>query len=182
MDRVEKQQEIELLDGLFAKSQITICADYRGLTVAQVTELRKNLRKNDCFGKVVKNTLAKISIERSFKEAKAAELEKFSNLLEGPSLMVFSYSDPVAPSKILSEFAKSNDKLKIKGGWLDGSFVDAPGVDMLAKLPGKQETLGKLLGLLAAPATQLVRLLQAPSTQIVRVIDAHRENLEKKAA
>lgn len=182
MERAEKQQEIEQLNDYFTKSQIAICADYRGLTVAQVTDLRKNLRKNDCVGKVVKNTLARISLERTFKDADGGELEKFMGLLEGPSLMVFSFKDPVAPSKILSEFAKGNEKLTIKGGWLEGNFVDAGGVDTLAKLPSKEETLAKLLALINAPATQLVRLLQAPSSQVVRVIEAHRENLEKQAA
>lgn len=181
MDRAEKQAEVDYLKDCFSRSQIALCADYRGLTVAQITNLRKTLRKSGCYGKVVKNTLAKLAIEKQYKES-GANLERFLKVFEGPSLVIFSYDDPVAPTKVMTDFVKGHEAFKIKGAWLDGAFVDAEGVQTLSKLPGREETLAKLLALIAAPATQLVRLLQAPSTQIVRALDAHRENLEKKQA
>jgi large subunit ribosomal protein L10 len=180
MDRAEKKAEIESLNDHMSRSQIAICADARGLTVAEVTELRKNLRKAGSFAKVVKNTLARLAVDKAYASAEAAELEKFKKLLEGPSMMVFSYKDPVAPSKALTDFAKTHDKLKVKGGFIDGECVDESGVKTLSNMPGKEELLGKLLALINAPATQLVRLMQAPGTQMVRVLDAQREKIEKK--
>jgi large subunit ribosomal protein L10 len=179
MDRAEKRAEVESLNNHFNRSQIAICADYRGLSVAEITEFRKSLVKNNSFGKVVKNTLARLAVDQAFADADAKEIEKFKKLLEGPSMMVFSYADPVSPSKAVSDFAKTHDKLKVKGGWIDGTCVDEAGVKTLSTMPSREETLGKLLALINAPATQLLRLMQAPGTQVVRVLDAHKENLEK---
>ncbi|MBN8548453.1 MAG: 50S ribosomal protein L10 [Deltaproteobacteria bacterium] len=180
MDRAGKQVELEAISSAFKSAQSTLCADYRGLTVAEITELRKELRRNGARGKVVKNTLGRLAAERAYKDADAAQLKKFIELFGGPSLIVTSDSDPVAPAKIMAKFAKDHKNLKIKGGWIDGQCLDQAGVDTLAKMPGREETLSKLLALIAAPATQLVRLLAAPATQVVRVVDAHRQNLEKK--
>lgn len=180
MNRAEKQSEVEFLNECFTKSAIAVCADYRGLTVTQVTNLRRDLRKSGAKARVVKNTLARLAIKDVFKAAEAAELERFLKIFEGPCFVVFSDSDPVAPSKVLSQFAKTNDKLSIKGAWLEGAFVDKSGVGELANMPGKEELLGKLLNLMLAPATQLVRLMAAPATQLVRTLEAHRANIEKK--
>jgi large subunit ribosomal protein L10 len=180
MERAEKQAEVERLNGMFATTQVTLCGDYRGLSVAAITKLRRELRSKGAQGVVVKNTLARLSANGSFAGADKAQLEKFVSLLKGPSFVVFSDKDPVSPAKVLSDFAKKNDKFKIKGGWLDGAFVDQAGVETLSKMPSREETLGKLLGLLAAPATQLVRLMKAPAQQMVQVLEGHRSNLEKK--
>lgn len=180
MNREEKQQEVETISASFATAQSALCADYRGLTVAEVTTLRKELRKNGAQGKVVKNTLARLAAERAYKDADAAQLKKFMELFEGPSLVIYSDKDPVAPAKVIFAFAKDHQNLKIKGGWVDGQFLDSSGAEQLAKMPGREETLAKLLALIAAPATQLVRLFAAPATQVVRVIDAQRQNIEKK--
>lgn len=180
MNRAEKQAEVEFLTDCFNKTQVAICADYHGLTVAEVTDLRRELHKNGCVGRVVKNTLAKLSAKKVFAQANQAELEKFLKLLEGPCFVVMNFDNPVAPAKVVTEFIKRTKKLSLKGGWLDGSFLDQKGLETLSEMPGKEEILGKLLGLLSAPATRLVRLLHAPATQLARVIDAHRQNLEKK--
>lgn len=181
MDRAEKQAELEAIGAGFASAQVALCADYRGLTVAEVTALRKELRKNGAKGKVVKNTLARLAAEKAYKDADATHLKKFMELFEGPSVVIYSDTDPVAPAKVVFAFAKDHQNLKIKGGWVDGQFIDKAGAETLSKMPGREETLAKLLALIAAPATQLVRLLAAPSTQVVRVLDGHRQNLEKKA-
>ena len=180
MERAEKQAEIEYLVECFSKAQVALCADYRGLTVAEVTELRRELNKTGCIGRVVKNTLARISAQKVYDKANQEELNKFLALLEGPSFVVTNPTDPVAPAKVITKFVKDKNKMAIKGGWLDGAFLDSKGVESLSQMPGKEQTLGKLLGLLAAPATQLVRLFQAPASQLARVIEAHRANLEKK--
>lgn len=180
MDRAEKQVEIENIGASFVGAQVALCADYRGLTVAEITALRKELRKNGARGKVVKNTLARLAAEKAYKDADAEHLKKFMQLFEGPSLVIYSETDPVAPAKVVYAFAKDHQNLKIKGGWIDGQFIDVAGAESLSKMPGREETLAKLLALIAAPATQLVRLLAAPATQVVRVVDAHRGNLEKK--
>lgn len=183
MDKAEKQAELDRLSGAFTKAQITFCGDFRGLTVAQVTKLRKELRKTGASACVVKNTLGRISAKKALaaKAKTPSAVEKFVATLKGPSMVVFADADPVAPAKVLSEFAKSNDKLKVRGAYFEGAFVDAGGVQALSQMPGRAELLSMLLRVISAPATQLVRLLSAPATQTVRVIDAHRQNLEKKA-
>ena len=182
MDRAEKAAEIEYLTGCFSKSQITFCCDSRGLTVGQVTTLRKELRKSGAYASLVKNTLGRISASKVHKgKVKDVELEKFDDTLVGPSFVVFSNDDPVAPAKALAQFAKGNEKFKIKGALFEGAFVDPSGVEALSKMPGRAEILAGLLRIINGPATQLVRLLQAPGTQTVRVLDAQKQKLEKAA-
>lgn len=179
MNRSEKQSEVEFLKESFGGTAIALCADYRGLTVSQITALRRDLKNSGAKARVVKNTLARIAIKEMFKEAEAAELERFIKIFDGPCFVVFSDTDPVGPSKIISKYAKDIESFKIKGAWLEGAFVDNSGVGMLANMPGKNELLAKLLNLMLAPATQLVRLLSAPATQVVRVLDAQREKIEQ---
>ena len=182
MERIEKEAEVKNLNDCFSRAQVAILGEYRGLTVGQITTLRRELRSKGAFGRVAKNTIARLSANDSYRKADPAQLSKFVDLLEGPNLLVFSYLDPVNPAKVLADFAKKNEKFKIKGGWFEGRFVDAKGIEDLSKMPSREELLANIIGLLAAPATQLVRLLQAPSGELVRTIDAHRANLEKKAA
>lgn len=179
MNREEKQQEIESLGKQFSESTIALCADYRGLTVEQITNLRRELRSVDAKGKVVKNTLAKLSVEKSYAEAEKAELDKFLAIFQGPNLVIFGKSDPISSAKALSKFAKDHEQLELKGGWFEGSFIDDKGIKALADLPSREELLGKLLSLMNAPATQLVQLLSAPARQVVQVLGAHKANLEK---
>jgi large subunit ribosomal protein L10 len=178
MDRVEKQAELDLLVGKFAKSQVTVCADYRGLTVAKITQLRSELRKAGSEGRVVRNTLARLASTKSATNAKPGEIEKFLGSIVGPTLVVTCDSDPIAPTKVLAKFAKENaDKFRVKGCWLDGAYVDAAGVDSLSKMPGREETFAMLLALINEPATRLVRVMSEPSAQVVRSIEAYRKKL-----
>lgn len=179
MDRNEKQAELSsLVDGL-AKSKIAICADYRGLTVAKVTELRRELRAAGSTAKVVRNTLARIAIRKNEegRGGNTAELDKFLTSLDGPTLLVCCDQDPVAPTKVLAKFAKGTDKFRVKGCWLDGAYVDAAGVESLSTMPGKEETLAMLLSLISTPATQLVRVLSEPGAKVARVLEAYRAKL-----
>jgi large subunit ribosomal protein L10 len=178
MDRAEKQTELDLLIGKFKNSQVAVCADYRGLTVAKITELRRELRKAGSEGRVVRNTLARIAASKTATGAKDGELEKFLGSIVGPTLVVTCDQDPIAPTKVLAKFAKENaDKFRVKGCWLDGAYVDAAGVDSLSKMPGREETFAMLLALINEPATRLVRLMSEPSAQVVRSIEAYRKKL-----
>jgi len=180
MDRAEKKAEVEYLSDCFRRSQAALCADYHGLTVADITALRRDLHQSGSVSRVVKNTLAKISARQAFQDAKQTELEKFLSILDGPSFLVLSFSDPVAPAKIVAKFVKERKKLKVKGGWVDGAFVDAAAVESLALMPGKREVLSMLLGLIKAPAGRLVKVLQAPAEAMARLIQAQAKELEGK--
>ena len=178
MERGQKTEVVKFINQALGKTEITLCADYRGLSVGEVTGLRRELQQAGAKARVVKNTLSRIAVKEVFKGAEQSELERFLKILEGPTMLIFSEKDPVSPSKVLSKFAKTNKSLEIKGAWLEGAFVDAQGVGTLADMPGKEELLAKLLNLMLAPATQLVRLMQAPGTQLVRVLEAQRAKLE----
>ncbi|MCL4134803.1 UNVERIFIED_CONTAM: hypothetical protein GTU68_054514 [Idotea baltica] len=162
MNREEKKQEIELINDSFKSSQISLCADYRGLTVAQVNELRAQLRDSG----------AQISANEVLEASEEAEKEKFREILSGPSMMIFAKEDAVSSAKVLDRFAKENEALEIKGGWFEGEFVDSAKIKEISNLPGREEIFGKLLNLLNTPATQLVRILNAPAQQVVQVISA----------
>lgn len=178
MDSAEKQTELNLLVSKFTNAQVTVCADYRGLSVAKITELRRELRKAGSEGRVVRNTLARIAATKTSAGAKDGELEKFLGSIVGPTIVVTCDKDPIAPTKVLAKFAKENaDKFRVKGCWLDGAYVDAAGVDSLSKMPGREETFAMLLALINEPATRLVRVMSEPSAQVVRSIEAYRKKL-----
>jgi len=129
-----------------------VVVDYRGLTVAQDTELRKALRQAGVSYKVYKNTLIK----------RAAEGTEFAALdpnLEGPTAIAVSKDDATAPARVLAEFAKKADKLEIKGGVIEGTYYDAKGMQVIATIPSREVLLGKLLGSIQSPITNLARVL-----------------------
>jgi large subunit ribosomal protein L10 len=182
MDKAEKQVELESIVASFSKAQVAVCADYRGLTVAQVTNLRRELKKAGCEARVVKNTLARLAVNKVVTDGKQDEVEKFLQTIVGPTLVVTNAEDAIAPTKVLVKFAKENDKFRVKGCWLDGAYVDAAGVDSLSKMPGREETFAMLLSLISAPATRLVRVLSEPGAQVVRSIEAYRKKLGGESA
>ena len=181
MNRAEKKSEIEFVTGAIASSTLSLCLDYRGLKVGDMTSFRRKLRDKGAAGRVVKNTLLRIGSEQTLKGRNEEEVKRFLDLFQGPSMLVYA-EDPVSSAKVVVDFMKDNKQISIKGAWVEGSFVDAVGVEDLSRLPGREETLGMLLNLLTAPATQLVRLLNAPATQLTRCVDAYREKLEGGAA
>jgi large subunit ribosomal protein L10 len=180
MERAEKGEQLKLLEERFLQAGMAVCADYRGLNVAQIARLRRDLRQVGAATKVVKNNLARISAKQAFQGADAEKLQKFLDLFEGPSFVIFSGEDPVASAKTAVQAAKDLQQFKIKGGWFEGSFLDQEKVVELSKMPGREEMLGMLLSVMQAPASQLVRLLNAPAAQLVRVIDAYRSKLEEQ--
>jgi len=181
MERAEKQQEIDFLHKCFTESDVTICADYRGLTVAQVTALRRGMRGAKATCRVVKNTLAKIALGKVLKDEDQGEVEKLLALFRGPSFIIFGRDDAVGSAKLAEKFAKDFANFELKGGWFEGKFLDRAAVAQFSRMASKEETLGKLLYLFSAPATQVVRLLNAPAQQLVQVLGAYKDKLEKGA-
>ncbi len=139
--------------------------DYRGLTVKEVEALRNSIREADASMKVYKNTIMHIALEE-------LELPNLDAVLEGPSAFVFAGEDPVASAKALKDFAKSNKNLVIKGGMMDGAFVDAAQVEAIASLPSREELIAKLLGTISNPMVKTVRVLNGPMEAFARCVSA----------
>ncbi|GIP36246.1 50S ribosomal protein L10 [Paenibacillus sp. J2TS4] len=154
--REEKQQLVTDVISKLRESSCTIVADYRGLNVAQVTELRKQLREAGVEFQVIKNTL----VRRATAEAELTELD---SALTGPTAIAFSKEDVVAPAKILSEFAKKNDKLNLKAGIVEGKVVDLEQIKELAELPSREGLLSMLLSVLQAPVRNFALAVKAVS-------------------
>ncbi len=174
MNRTEKEQVIGELHEKMAKAKAAIVAEPRGLTVAVVTDLRKKLRDAKLEYRVVKNTLAA-------RAAKGTSLEAVAEKFVGPTALVMSYDDVVAPAKLLVEFMKDRENFAIRGAVIQGKVIDAKGVQALAKMPGLQELRAQIAAMIAQPATKLARVLGTPGQQLARVLGARREQLEKQA-
>jgi large subunit ribosomal protein L10 len=147
------------LDGV----KTVVLTEYRGLTVQQIGELRKQLRAVSAEYKVVKNRLAKIAVS-------ASELAALATQLTGPVALVFSKDDPVAVAKAVSTFARTNQALTIKGGYVDGQLMQPDGLKALAELPSKEALRGQLVGAISGPLRQLVSLLQAPQRELAYIL------------
>jgi large subunit ribosomal protein L10 len=170
VDRAEKNQLVEDLSTVFKDTGVVVVAHYTGLTVADMTSLRAQMREAGAGVRVAKNRLVKLAL-------KGTDVEHVSDLFQGPTVVAYS-SDPVAAPKIAVEFAKGNEKLVILGGAMGATNLDPEGVKALASMPSLDEIRGKLVGLVAAPATKVARILAAPAGQVARVISAHAEKSE----
>lgn len=170
LNREEKAVVIEDVAAQVAQAQSIIIAEYRGLDVASVTVLRKKARESGVYLRVLKNTLVRRALaDTSF--------EDLSSQLVGPLMYAIS-TDPVAAAKVMSDFAKSNDALVIKGGAMPNSTLDVNGVKALATMPSREELLAKLLGTMQAPVTQFVRTLNEVPTKFARALAAVRDQKE----
>ena len=153
MAKVElKQPIVQAIVDDITDAQSIVLVDYRGLTVAQDTELRKQLREAGIVYKVCKNTMMK----RAFEGTDFAQLDEY---LEGPSAIAISKDDATAPARIICKFAKTAQALEVKAGVVEGTVYDANGVAELSKVPSREELLSKLLGSLQSPITNLARVL-----------------------
>ena len=172
MNRTEKQQLIDELHGEFKASAHAVLVDYKGLSVPAVTEFRRKVKAAGSTYRVVKNSLA-------LRAAKDTPLEKLAPKFEGATGVAYTGDDPVALAKVLVDFAKEHPALALKGALVSGSqLLDAEGVKALSTMPGLNELRARLLGLLQAPATQLVRLLNTPASQLAQVLKAHQDKEE----
>ena len=153
MAKVElKQPIVDEISAVIKDAQSVVVVDYRGLTVAEDTQLRKQLREAGVSYKVYKNTLVSRAVE-------GTEFESLREVLEGPSAFAISTEDATAPARILAKFAKTAPNLEMKAGVVEGTFYDAEGIKAIASVPSREELLSKLLGSLQSPITNLARVL-----------------------
>lgn len=174
MNRTEKEQVIGELHEKMTRVKAAIVAEPKGITVAVITEFRKKLREAKVEYRVVKNTLAA-------RAAKGTTLEQLAETFVGPTALVMSYEDVVAPAKLVVDFMKDRESFRIRTAVIDGKITDVQGVQALAKLPGLQELRGQIAAMIAQPATRLARLIGTPGQQLARAIGARREQLEKQS-
>jgi len=164
LDRAEKKELVAELNGVFQKTAVVVVAHYSGLTVAQLQNLRKQMRAAGASVQVAKNRLAKIALD-------GTDVASIAPLLKGPTLIAYS-DDPVAAPKVASAFAKDFDKFVILGGAMGKTVLDVNGVKALAELPSLDELRAKLLGVIKAPAGKLARTINEPGSALARLLKA----------
>ena len=166
MDRAEKQVSIETLKGVFADAGAVVVTHNKGLTVAELTDLRLRLRKEGASLKVVKNTLVQKALDGAIGEAA-------NSLFKGPVAIAYGV-DPVSAAKVVAEYAKGNDKLSIVGGILgQDTVLSVDAVKSLATLPSLDQIRSQLIGLVNSPATKVAGVVQAPAAQLARLFSAY---------
>jgi large subunit ribosomal protein L10 len=165
VDRAQKAELVSELKGVFDKTGLVVVTHYTGLSVAELTDLRVQMRGVGAQFRVTKNRLTKLALE-------GTKCESIAHLFTGPTAIAYS-DDPVAAAKVSVEYAKKNDKLVVLGGVMGDTELDANGVKALATLPSLDELRAKLLGLINAPATKVAGVLQAPAGQLARVFAAY---------
>ena len=170
LNREEKAAVIEEVSAQVAQAGSIVLAEYRGLTVEKITQLRKQARESGVYLRVLKNTLVRRAV-------KDTPYEKLADQMVGP-LMYGISADPVAPAKLIASFAKANDQLVVKGGAMPNVVMDVAGVQALATMPRREELLAKLLGTMQAPVATFVRTLNEVPTKFVRGLAAVRDKQE----
>lgn len=166
----DKKAVVAEVSAEVANAQAVIVAEYRGLEVGQITALRAKARESGVYLRVLKNTLVRRAVE-------GTPFEGLTSQLVGPLIYGIS-ADPVASAKVLQEFAKTNDKLVIKGGAMPNYVMDANGVKALASMPSREELLAKLLGTMQAPVAKFVQTLNEVPSKFVRTVAALRDSKE----
>ncbi len=173
MPTPQKEQVVQEMTEKFSKAQSIFLADFKGITVNQITRLRKEFKQANVDYKVVKNTLARLSV----RNAGIEELEQF---LSGVNSYAISYDDPTKPIKVIQKFRKDeglpDELLTVKAAYFEGKIVPPEQVAALAKLPSREELMGTLVGMLNAPMTKLVGTLQASMTKLIGVLKALEES------
>ena len=165
MARPEKIAEVEAITDRIRTAQSMVLADYTGLTVLQMTEFRRTCRAQSVDCRVVKNRLAMIAADN-------AGLTVMKDHLKGPTAIVFGSESQVDPAKIAVNFAKDNEAMEIKGGFLDGEYLDKSQIVALAKVPSKDELIAKMMGSINSPLTGLVGTVNGVISALARTIDA----------
>lgn len=165
MNRSEKKQLIATLNETLKKAELVVITQQTGLTVAEVTNLRRQMRQAGAGYKVAKNRLARLALE-------GTQFEGLKSMFTGPTAIAYS-ADPIAAAKVAVTYANSNEKLTIVGGSMGGQVLDPNGIKALATLPSLDELRAKIIGVLRAPATKIAGVLQAPAGQLARVFQAY---------
>lgn len=173
--RLEDKKTIVSEIGVVAKQAISlVAAEYSGLTVGELTSLRKSARESGVFLRVVRNTLAR----RAFEGTQFACIQ---SELVGPLILAFSKEEPGAAARLFRDFAKTNEKLKVKALALNNQLLPAASLDKLASLPTRDEAIAQLMSVMLAPITKLVRTLAEPQAKLVRTLAAIRDAKQKAA-
>jgi large subunit ribosomal protein L10 len=165
VDRAEKQEQVTALNGVFKNAQAVVVAHYSGLTVAQMSALRRQMKQKGAGVKVAKNRLAKRALE-------GTEVAHIAPLFKGQTVIAYS-GDPVTAPKIAVDFAKTNEQFVILGGAMGATNLNLDGVKALAALPSLDELRAKLIGLIQAPATKIAQVVNAPAAKLARVFGAY---------
>jgi len=175
---VVNQKNKDALQGIkqtFLENQYVYMVDYKGLTVSKISELRNQLRQSESEMKVLKNTLVLIVLQEMYPEVYA----QVKDVLKGPTAIIFSQKDPVAPAKALVDFSKKNESMTLKGGILESKIINGDEIKVLSALPSKEILIAKLLMLLNSPITGFVGALQGNIRNFVYILDAIKD---KKSA
>jgi large subunit ribosomal protein L10 len=170
MDRTEKKELVATLSEVFKTTNVVVVAHYSGLTVAQMQNLRKQMKQAGAQVKVAKNRLARIALD-------GTDVASIAPLMKGPTLIAYS-GDPIAAPKVAVDFAKANEQFVILGGSMGTTALNPDGVKALASLPSLDELRAKLIGLLVAPATKIAQLTNAPAAKLARVVQAYADKNE----
>jgi large subunit ribosomal protein L10 len=174
VDRAEKSATVTSLGEVFKATKVVVVAHYSGLTVAQMQNLRRQMRQAGASVKVAKNRLAKIALEGS-------DVASIASLLKGQTVIAYS-GDPIAAPKVAVDFAKTNEQFVILGGAMGKTTLDANGVKALAALPSLDELRAKIVGLVQAPATKIAQVVVAPASKLARVVQAYASKSGESAA
>lgn len=169
-----KQDKVQEIKDVALKAKVAIVSDYRGLSVEEITDLRRRLQKENGEYTVVKNTLAKLAF-------KDTELEGLEEFLKGPSAIAFGFEDQVSPAKVLTKFIKESKKTEIRGGVLDGKALSAAEVKDLSNLPSKEELYAKILGSINSPASGIANAANGVMRALVLAMEEVRKQKEAQA-
>ncbi len=172
MPTAKKEATVEELTDLFSNSSILISAQYRGMSVAEMVELRRTMKKNGARLRVVKNTLAKLAANR-------AGISAFVDEFDGPTAVAAGADDPTAPAKALADHAKAYPQttLTVVGGIMDGEVLDRSQVEALAMIPSREVLIAKMMGSLNAPLVGLVSILGGPMRALANVLQARKDQI-----
>jgi large subunit ribosomal protein L10 len=165
MPNSQKLEAVSDIKDRFSSASSVILADYRGLTVKEMQQLRASLREVGGEIKIYKNSLTEIAMRE-------LGMPDMGSLLEGPTAFAFSEGDPVAPAKVLNTFLKEHPALELKGGFVDGVVVDVAGIKALATLPSREELIAKLMGSMLNPVRGFMSMANAPAGAFVRTVKA----------
>ncbi len=160
-----KQDKIEAIKEKVNKATVAVVTEYRGFSVEEITNLRRQLQKENSEYMVTKNTLAKLAV-------KGTEFEVLTDALKGPIAIAFGFEDQAAPAKVLAKFIKEKKKGEIIAAALDGQLLNAEEANALATLPSKEELYAKMLGCINSPATGIAGAVNAVMSSLVRAVDA----------
>jgi large subunit ribosomal protein L10 len=165
VDRTQKAELVTTMGEVFAKTELVVVTRYSGLTVQEITDLRRQMRAAGASFKVTKNRITRLALE-------GTRFKPLADLFKGPTAIAYS-DDPIAAAKVATDYAKKNEKLVVLGGATGDTVLNPQGVTALASLPSLNELRGKIVGLIQAPATKIAGVLQAPAGQLARLVGAY---------